>query len=159
SRDDRIPEWDTGMDDRGWTEWPAASPEKRRDKLSLLRQQYESPLRDFRPGESSLEAFRELLTLATSPGIPAAVVLAPQGPQLRGLYAPDSLRRLVADVTELCRQQGVLFVNAFEWLGEEMFNDSIHPHTEGAGVFSRRLAVEVLLPALGGHGPARIGRS
>jgi hypothetical protein len=113
-----------------------------------MKVQFGNDLRTFTPGESSLRALEELLALLEREGVPAAVVLAPQGPTVRGLYPKEELAGLVGAVARLSRRYVCPFIDAFDWVGEEMFADSIHPTVAGADLFSARLAREVLLPAL-----------
>jgi len=153
---DRIATWGGAIDERFWAPLEPRPPDELRAVLGRLRIQFSNDLRTFTPGESSLRAMEELLALLEQEGVPAAVVLAPQGPTVRGLYPKDDLAGLVREVARLSRRYGCPFIDAFDWLGEEMFADSIHPTVAGADLFSARLAREVLLPALGGspQGPS-----
>jgi hypothetical protein len=146
--EDRVPTWGDSLDDRFWSARPPLPPAELRRVLAEVRAIYEPQLRDFAPGRSSLQALEELLALLSGEHIPAAVVLAPEGPMLRGLYPKGPLGAFVRQVTELSRRHGLAFVDAFAWLGEDEFVDSVHPNVVGADAFSTRLAREVLLPAL-----------
>jgi len=109
---------------------------------------FETRLQNFAPGRPSLDALEELLAVLKQEGIPAALVLAPEGPTLRKLYPSDRLAAFVQQATRFSAQYDCRFVDAFDWLDEEMFQDSMHANVAGAEHFTARLAQEVLLQAL-----------
>jgi hypothetical protein len=146
---DRIPTWGGTIDERFWTALEPRDPEELAEALAHVKKEFKDELNHFAPGVSSLEALEELLGLLHKEGIPALVILAPEGPTLRSLYLREPLDRLVNGVRELARQYDATFLDAFDWLDESMFGDSIHPNTIGAEVFSNRLVGEALLPILG----------
>lgn len=145
---DQIPIRIGNLDTRFWSELPPRSPEALQETLKGVQARNGPGLKNFSPGKSSLQALEELLQLLKKEKIMAAVVMMPQGPTMRNLYPPEKLERLVQIVTDLCAKNEITFVNAFDWLKESMFTDSIHANREGADLFSKRLATDVLLPAL-----------
>jgi hypothetical protein len=145
---DKVQIWDSGVDDRGWGELKPVASERIQANSRLVLKEFEPLLRDFQPGPASLEAFRQVLQLVHDERIAASVLLAPQDPAFRSLYSQQSLKAFNGIVGELCRRYEVQFVNAFDWLEQEMFNDCVHPNSRGADLFSRRLASEVLMPVM-----------
>jgi hypothetical protein len=145
---DRVPTWGDSLDDRFWTALPPRSPAELSATLVEVRNMFESQLKTFAPGRPSLQALEELLGLLKTKQIPAVVVLAPEGPLMRSLYPKEPLKAFVAKMVDLSRQNDCAFVDAFEWLDEEMFVDSIHPTFAGADAFSTRFERDVLLPTL-----------
>ena len=145
---DRVPTWRDSKDRRFWAALPSPSAEQLQATLVNVKGMFESQLRYFAPGEPSIHALEELLALLHREGIPTAVILAPVGPTVRKLYPKEPLDRFVQQVIQLSDRYSCRYLDAFDWLGEDMFGDSIHATAEGADVFSNRLAREVLLPAL-----------
>ncbi len=137
---DQGPTWGGTIDARFWSALGPRSPEGLKAAIATMRVFYQEPLRHFSPGPASFQALQELLELLNKEKIAASVVMMPQGPTLRWYYPADKLENLIDKVTELTRQNGFTFVRAHEWLGEEMFADSVHPTTVGADVFSNRIA-------------------
>ncbi len=145
---ERMPAWNDSLDERFWSARPPSPPAELQAILELMRAMARHRLRDYAPYRDALRPLDELLTLLEREGIPAAVVLAPEGPTVRAIYPTGTVGQLVAMIGDLSQRHGIPFVNAFEWLDEPMFIDSIHPNTVGAEVYSSRLTREVLLPAL-----------
>ena len=146
---DRVPTWRDSMDQRFWAAQPAPTGPGHRTVLKSIRDMFEKQVRVFKPGEPSIQALEELLALMQKESIPAVVILAPEGPTLRSLYAKEPLDRFVERVVRLSERHGCRYVDAFDWLDEECFGDSVHATAEGADRFTNRLKREVLLPALG----------
>lgn len=145
---DKMTLWDNGIDDRGWTELMPNSPEEHGALLNMIDSWYAGTFNTPVTSDVVLGIFHEMLELLEKEGISFTVVMVPQGPKLRECLASAGLEGLKRNVAEICRQNGGMLVDAREWLGEEMFIDSIHPHTHGASIFSRRLVNEFLLPKL-----------
>jgi hypothetical protein len=137
-------------DGRFWWASESTSPDVHRATLAIVAKSFKQRLEGFTPGKPSLEALEELLAVLKQEGIPAALVLAPEGPTVRNLYPPDRLAAFVQHATRLSARYDCRFVDAFDWLDDEMFEDSVHANLAGAAQFSNRLAQEVLLPALTG---------
>jgi hypothetical protein len=146
--EDQIPTWGGAIDDRFWAALPPRQPDDLRQHLHQVKAQFGPELKRFAPGPSSLQAFEELLQLLHREGIRATVVLTPQGRTMRSLYPAEALQRFVTRLSQLTRQYDGAFLNAFDWLEEDKFGDSIHATVAGAELFSTRLAGEVLLPEL-----------
>jgi hypothetical protein len=145
---DRITTWRGTTDDHFWTALAPRSPEDLRGVLGQMKARYAGELAQFAPGRSSMQALEDLLRLLHRQRIGAVLVLAPQGKMLRSLYAHEPLEAFVKRLTQLSREHDCGFLNAFDWLEEDQFGDSLHPTRQGAEVFSTRLGREVLLPAL-----------
>jgi hypothetical protein len=145
---DQVPTWGGTTDDHFWVALPPRPPEELRQVLPQVKAMHEGNLKQFAPGRSSVQALEELLGLLHAERIRAVVVLVPQGKTLRSLYAAEPLGAFVKRLTQLSREHDCAFLNAFDWLQEDQFGDSLHPTFQGAEVFSTRLAREALLPAL-----------
>jgi hypothetical protein len=111
----------------------------------------------YRDGASA-NALREALALCRARGIPAAVLLMPEGPMMRSVYPPRHWAEFQALVKEICRDGGAPFVNARLWIDTTEFHDSHHLLAEGANHFTERLAREalpsLLIPTPSGERPA-----
>jgi hypothetical protein len=145
---DQIPTWGGAIDERFWSPLGSRSPEQLRVSLAILKEKLAVRLREFTAGKSSCRALDELLGLLQKAGIPACVIMVPEGPTLRSLYNVEKLQELEQRVVALTRKHGDTFVRAFDWLDEEMFADSIHPTIAGADLFSNRICRDVVLPTL-----------
>ena len=89
------------------------------------------------------------------PGATRVVIQERDRQALRGTLSGNGYRLVVDAFIEFGTsariatwQLDVRKIDAFEWLEETMFTDSIHATVEGADLFSQRLAKELLLPAL-----------
>src|SRR5207253_10512742 len=146
--EDQVPTWGGTIDERFWSPLGPRSSEQLQAVLAQLTNGYQERLRNFNPGLSSIQALEELLAMLHKAKIAASVVMVPQGPTLRSLYDAEKVGDLVRRVADLSLKNGYSFIRAFDWLEEHMFADSIHPTVAGADIFTKRIAQEVLLPAL-----------
>src|SRR5262245_4864059 len=87
---------------------------------------------------------RDLLVLCRDEGLPAALVLMPEGPTFRGWYGSRFEAELKTFLAGLERDFGVRTIDARGWVDEELFVDSHHLIAEGAEVFTRRLGAEAI---------------
>jgi hypothetical protein len=142
-------DWFRECDGSGWVDSPApmATPRWRANALEYARTEYAPCLTNFHLGGLSCQALREQLELCRQEGIPAALVLMPEGSDFHSWYKPADWAKIELFLTELSREFGAPIVNAREWVGDEDFIDSHHLMLPGAEKFTQRLGREVL-PAL-----------
>jgi hypothetical protein len=144
---DRLHLW-AEYDERFWyLQEPRAKEELDRIKREI-RTIFEPSLANFTAGAASLQALVELLSLLEKEGIPAAIVMMPQGPTMCGFFHEGAVNELREKVVALGGRHGCRFVDASGWLNEDEFGDYYHPTTAGACIFSNRLAAEFLIPTL-----------
>jgi hypothetical protein len=146
---DRIPTWGGAIDDRCWTPLETRPDAELQEVLRLVRISFEAQMREFTGGESSIEALDQLLALVQREQIPTALVMVPQGPNVRELYPRARLDSLLYQIAGQAARHEVSFVDAWDWLAEPMFTDSVHPTTEGATLFCARFTREHIVPLLG----------
>jgi hypothetical protein len=135
-------------DGSGWVEpWYPPSEESRRRATRLALENH-AFLKDYRLGNPFSPLYRAVLARCSREGIPTGLVLMPESSAFRALYAPDAWRQLDGLLGELGREFGVPAVLARDWVDDGAFYDGHHLLPEGAAVFTRRLAREVLAPRL-----------
>ncbi len=98
------------------------------------------------PGGGSGRVLEYRLVRAREHGITVKVLLMPESPAFRTMYAADVDQRLVGYLTDVCGRQGVQWIDARPWLDEAAFYDALHLLRPGAEAFSDRLTREVLVP-------------
>jgi hypothetical protein len=140
------------IDDSGWVGFPTffRDPELGRQATEIARRDYAKYFTGFRLGGPNPSALRELLDVCRQEGIPAVLVLMPEGGAFRGWYTPAAWAEVEGFLAEVSRGAGVDMINAREWLPDEDFADAHHQFPEGARRFSERLAREVIAPRLEG---------
>jgi hypothetical protein len=147
------------VDDHGWRGRPAPSPEEHRVNMTLIEYQLKKRLADFKVDEVPLHGLRELSELLATERIKTVVVMMPEGPHLRSLYAPGSTVPVLAEFAALSGQHGFMLIDAHAWYDEGSFVDSYHLHEEAADAFTQRLVREALVPMVGpGRGVAASGK-
>jgi hypothetical protein len=124
-------------------------PEDRVPALAKARREYHGGLQRFRPGPGCVH-LRELLAACREDGVPAALLLMPEGPVFRSWYGPGVWPGVRKCLDELAGEYGVPVLDAREWMGEDDFSDSHHLTCSGATRFTERLAGEELAPWLRG---------
>jgi hypothetical protein len=143
---------DEGPD--GWYAYRA-----RPDEAALIsraaRDHFRGRLKRIDADTAMARGLRDLLGLCRDEGLPAALVLMPEGPTFRGWYGPRFDTELKAFLAGLERDFGVRTIDARGWVDEELFVDSHHLFAEGAEVFTRRLGAEVVGPLLGRRAAGR----
>jgi hypothetical protein len=145
--------WGRITDDWGWgTPSASPSPELYRACLDRARAAYAPALADFRLGGPAAAALEELLTEARDHGIPAAMLLMPEGHDFQALYPPGADRRLAEFLDGIARRTGAGVVNARDWVADDLFIDSHHLLAVGAAAFTDRLAHEAVVPLLHAEG-------
>ena len=95
------------------------------------------------------QALSDLLADARRQGVPAALVVMPEGSPFRAIYPEKALGEIEGLLTGLQDHYHVPLVNAREWIADENLSDSHHLTVAGAEMFTDRLAFEFLLPWLG----------
>jgi len=143
-------DWAWRCDASGWMPIPDRdpTPAMRRAAQETARRGYEPRLRDFQLGGTSCRALRQLLIECQRDGIPAALVLMPEGAVFQRWYPPETLAQVHAFLAELSAEYGCAVVNARDWLPEDHFSDSHHALRRGGVAFTQRLAQEAILPLL-----------
>jgi hypothetical protein len=144
---ERIPCWG-GMDSHGWVELEVPDPARHARSLEHLRSHVGPGLADYQISTLPQQALTELLDLLTTQSIPTVLLLPPEGPTMRSLYPARTVAALIRHFAEVSEAHHFPFVNAREWLAEEMLCDSFHATSQGARVFTERLGHEVLAPLL-----------
>src|SRR5262245_1640557 len=146
-----LPDWQTPfqrlsfvwevMDEFGAT--PVVAPvsdEGRAAGLAKVRELHGPHLRNFRVGETSERAFRDLVGRCRAEGIPVAFFWMPESPAYRSLYSPACRASVAEYQRRLAAELGVPVFPAPEHLAEEDFSDGYHLVRSGAEKFSRWLA-------------------
>lgn len=155
-----LPEWlerdlgmygccDAGGYATGIRDWGEAT---RTAGLAVTRNWYGSWYRDYRVGGPFRPALSALLERCREEGIPAALLLMPEGSVLQSLYPSGAWPAIEKCVRDLARPCGAAVIDAHDWFAEEDFLDSHHFLPPRAASFTRRLADEALLPLLRGAG-------
>lgn len=144
---ERIPCWGD-IDSHGWVELVAPDPAAHTQSLEHLRSHDGPRLTDYQISTLSQQALTELLDLLTIQSIPTVLLVPPEGPTMRSLYPARAVAALIRHFADVSEAHHFPFVNAREWLTEEMLCDSFHATSQGARVFTERLGHEVLAPLL-----------
>lgn len=144
---ERIPCWGD-IDSHGWVDLGNRDSARRARSLEHLRSHDGPRLARYQISTLSQQVLTELLDLLTTQSIPAVLLLPPEGPTMRSLYPPQTIAALIRHFADVSEAHHFPFVNAREWLTEEMLCDSFHATSQGARVFTERLGHEVLAPLL-----------
>jgi hypothetical protein len=130
---------------------PDDAPDERRARERERATLYAvSNLPRVRAGGLGGEALRELLASCRADGVPAAVVVMPEGPALRACYPAGAWPTIQGWLEQMCREEGAGLVVAEDWFAEDNFLDSHHLLRRGAEKFTDRLGREYLAPWLRG---------
>lgn len=136
------------LDPWGWLHVHGCFDERnRREAEQATRRRFAPLLADFRASPAADRAARGLFARCRRAGTRVALVWMPESPQFRDWYSPTARQRAETYFEELGRQPGVVLVNTRDWMPAEAFFDTYHLVSDGAAVYSRRLAREAL-PAL-----------
>src|SRR5262249_7123959 len=149
----RLDGW-SALDRHGWLppSFTTLTEEEHRAAVAFAFRQYKGALQDYHIGVQADRALRELLQVSRREGIGVVFVTMPEDAQFRSWYPPVGLAAFDAYLTELCREHGVCWVDARDWVSRDGFFDGHHLLARGATVFTERLGREVLLPLLRGVG-------
>jgi hypothetical protein len=145
-----------GLDSHGWYAYPASrvATTERDRRLAMARAQYVSDKPEggggLRLAAGPARALRSLLDRCRAEGIPAALVLMPEGSEFRGFLPAPVRAGLDGFLTDLARTERVPLIDARDWVEDAGFWDGHHLLPEGALTFTRRLEREVV-PRLPGQ--------
>jgi hypothetical protein len=139
-----------GLDASGWERNPAEGrpAESRGRALEGTRAEYEPLVHDFRVGAGPRAALREALALCRAEGVPAALVLMPEGAAFRSWYGPGAWPQVRGLLEGLGREFGARVIDARCWMPEDAFSDSHHLLPAPAAAFTARLGREAVAPLL-----------
>jgi hypothetical protein len=114
-----------------------------------MRPALQSYVKTVTVGGRGYEALAELVRSCREVGVPAALMLIPEGPELRSWYGPGAWDPFQAWLEQLSRDAAAPIFNAREWIDDENdFLDSHHLLPSGAARFTERLGRDCILPAL-----------
>ena len=139
-------DWCKRCDPAGWVPLPPdpnVPPAVVAQVAERVRAQYEPVLTNFRLSETGRRAIRAVLDECRQQGIPAALIMLPEGSRLRNWYPPTAWAEMDALLAELQRDYQVPLINGRLWAADGDFPDGIHLYTHGADAYSRRLSQEV----------------
>jgi hypothetical protein len=126
-----------------------SAPGARAAALVQARRQYARTLAHFRLGKQKCAALRELLGVCRADGLPAALVVLPEGPTFRNFYRRGAWAHIERFLARTARAFGARLVSARGWVGREAdFFDSHHLLPAGAERVTARLGREALGPLL-----------
>lgn len=135
------------LDRDGWYVNPSPlSDAIRGQALEVTRRHYAAPLVHFHLTPAPDRALREILAVCRKEGISALLLLMPESTAFRSWYPPEVRAEVDAYLSQLNREHGVPLIDARTWVPDTAFVDGHHLLDVGAGIFSERLAHEVLEP-------------
>jgi hypothetical protein len=146
------------VDASGWVRMPSLSAEQVQQTRAAARIDYEPALHNFHLSAARVADLRETVELAHREGVKVALLLMPEGPTFRGWYPPAVWQQVRAALVRLSHRCRVPLLDLRECVAEDGFFDSHHLYPKGAGLFSRRLAeqiVPLLRPPGGPSSPVR----
>jgi hypothetical protein len=150
-------DWGRGADDSGWIPvlYLNPGPDQHRQKVERVCREYTAYFQGFHLCESSCRAQRKLLQTCRRQGIPAALVLMPEGTEFRQLYPPGAWTEIETFLNCLRREFAVPIIDARHWIRDDDFIDSHHLLPQGAAAFTERLVRDEVLPLLRSQASAR----
>jgi hypothetical protein len=104
----------------------------------------ERSLRDFRPGGNAGACLERLLSRCQANGIEPILVTVPLSSAHRRLYTSEIEAAFQAHLAGLMQKFGCRYFDYRDALPDEMFLDHHHVGAEGAEIFGRRFAAEVI---------------
>ncbi len=126
----------------------ALPPERRQQALEHSHTEYAENMQNTRLGGEGYVCLRELLTRIRAGGVPAALVIMPEGPAFQSWYAPGAYQTVRDGLDELAAEFGVAVLDLHDGMEEADFYDSHHLTPGSAAKFTERLGREELLPLL-----------
>ncbi len=137
----RRPEVDP---ENGWfAAHTKVTPEQRERYTAFALDSYRDAVADFRLDPRPVRALHDLLALCRQNRIPVVLIVPPEGPRFRALYAPAALPVIRAFLADLRSEWGTPVIDAREWMAEDDFWDSHHLLPSGARAYTDRLAREL----------------
>ena len=91
-------------------------------------------------------AVRDLLADCRARGVPVVVLLTPESTAFRGIYPPAAQSAVPEYLRRVAVETGAAFVDAREWLPDDLFADGHHVTRPGQVLFTEQLGREVLAP-------------
>jgi hypothetical protein len=108
--------------------------------------QYAPALEHFDVESGADRAVRDLLADCRARGVPAVVLLTPESTAFRAIYPPAALVAVPEYLRRVAGENGATFVDARDWLPDDLFADGHHVTRPGQVLFTERLGREVLAP-------------
>jgi hypothetical protein len=138
-----------GVDGYGWEfEFKTVTPEERTSYMQLTHGQYDGALSESQLARQSTRAVTDLLDLCRAEGIPAALVLMPEGSEFRAGYSSALRTSLDGFLKKVQARWHVPLIDGRTWIADKYFWDGHHLLPEGAKIFTMRFAREGLEPLL-----------
>lgn len=137
------------VDEYGWrarTDEITAAYRQKTTEMALS--QYEAFCGSGRIARQPVQALEGLLGLCRREGIPAALVLMPEGKPFRALYSAEAWAACAGLLERLNQRWGVKVIDARTWVEDRGFWDAHHMLPPGAWQFTERFGREALQPAL-----------
>lgn len=127
--------------DNGWSAPHAeVTPEQRERYTTFALDSYRDAVAEFRLDPRPVRALHDLLVLCRQNRIPVVLIVPPEGPRFRALYAPAAFPVIRAWLADLRREWGTPVIDARCWMVEDDFWDSHHLLPAGARAYTDRLA-------------------
>jgi hypothetical protein len=138
------------VDGHGWrpTFRKGVSDERRAELTEVAYEHYRDACGPFRLAPQAAQALRDILECCRQAGIPAALLVMPEGPRFQSFYPPPTRAGIDAFITRLSREYHVPLIDARGWVDESGFWDSHHLLPTGAATFTDRFEREALRPLL-----------
>jgi hypothetical protein len=140
--------WKNRLPEDEPVESSAVAPERRQQALEQAHTEYAENMRNTRLGGEGYRCLRELLARVRGDGVPAALVIMPEGPAFQSWYAPGAYRAVRDGLDDLAAGFGVVVLDLHDGMAEADFYDSHHLIPGSAARFTERLGKEYLLPLL-----------
>ena len=130
--------------DNGWSApHTEVTPEQRERYTNFALDSYRDAVADFRLDPRPVQALHDLLVLCRQNRIPVVLIVPPEGPRFRALYAPAAFPVVRDWLADLRREWGTPVIDARDWMAEDDFWDSHHLLPSGARAYTDRLAQEL----------------
>lgn len=144
-----------GRDAHGWIGCPRDfSPAEVAAETRNALETYEVALTEPAVAPGAVQALRDLLQRCRADGLPALLVVPPEGAAFRS-FAPTVAEQHMAAMQALAREANVPLIDARTWVDESGFYDGHHVTRRGAAQYTERFGREVLAP----HLPSRQARA
>src|SRR5262249_20322203 len=132
------------VDDFGWLALPGHhTPESRERHLGTFREKLLKGCpdfsRDYQISRGAQKAFTELLQSFQEQGIPVIIVRMPEESSLRLWSAPNTEAKFQSVLAGLRQTWGGKYIDARDWVPDDLFADHCHLLPGGAIIFTRRL--------------------
>ncbi len=108
-------------------------------------------LRDYRPGGNAAAVLERLLSCCRTNGIEPILLSVPLSSAHRGQYAPAIESAFQGYIAAMAQKYSCRYCDYRSAVPDAFFLDHHHAGPNGAALFSRRFALEVLAPAWRGE--------